>query len=76
MGRILLKGELFMQRRTSIFRKFVESDDGATAMEYALLAGLIAAVIVIAVSGVGIGVSTLFTFVADQVAAAAATGGS
>jgi pilus assembly protein Flp/PilA len=65
-----------MQRLTTILREFVESDDGATAMEYALLAGLIAAVIVLAVSSVGIGVSTLYTFVADQVAAAAAVGGS
>lgn len=62
-----------MQRLTAVLRTFVESDDGVTAMEYALLGGLIAVVIVVAVASVGTGVNTLFTYVSDQVAAA--TGG-
>jgi len=64
-----------MQKLIAILRKFSESDDGVTAMEYALLGGLISVVIVVAVSSVGTSVSTLFTFVAGQMAAAAATGG-
>ena len=64
-----------MQRLTAILRKFVEADDGVTAMEYALLGGLIAVVIVVAVTGVGTGVNTLFTFVAGEVKEASATAG-
>jgi pilus assembly protein Flp/PilA len=58
-----------MQRPSVIFREFVESDDGVTAIEYALLAGLIAVVIVLAVASVGAGVNSLFTRVSDQVTA-------
>jgi pilus assembly protein Flp/PilA len=64
-----------MQRLTAILREFVEADDGVTAMEYALLAGLIAVVIVVAVTGVGTSVNTLFTFVAGEVSNAATTAG-
>jgi pilus assembly protein Flp/PilA len=53
-----------------ILRLFLESDDGVTAMEYALLGGLIAVVIVAAVGSVGTSVSGLFSYVALQVAAA------
>jgi pilus assembly protein Flp/PilA len=63
-----------MQRLTAILREFVESDDGVTAIEYALLGGLIAVVSVAAVASVGTGANTLYTYVSDQVAAA--TGGS
>lgn len=64
-----------MQRLTAFLREFVESDDGVTAMEYALLAGLIAVVIVVAVASVGTGVNTLFTFVASEVSDATTTAG-
>ena len=64
-----------MQRLTTFLRKFAEADDGVTAMEYALLAGLIAVVIVVAVTGVGTGVNTLFTFVASKVSNATTTAG-
>lgn len=64
-----------MQRFISIGRKFFASADGATAMEYALLGGLIAVAIVVAVSGVGTGVNSLFSFVATQMAAAVGTSG-
>lgn len=64
-----------MQRLTAILRVLVESRDGVTALEYALLGGLIAVVIVVAVSSTGTGVNRLFTFVANQMAAAAAAAG-
>lgn len=64
-----------MQRLTAFLREFVESDDGVTAMEYALLGGLIAVVIVVAVTGVGTGVNTLFTFVAGELSNATTTAG-
>lgn len=59
-----------MQRLTRILAAFIDSDEGVTAMEYALLGGLIAVVIVVAVTSVGTSVNGLFTFVAGQVAAA------
>ena len=64
-----------MQRLAKALRKFSVSDDGVTAMEYALLGGLIAVVIVVAVSAVGTSTSTLFTFVANQMATAVTTAG-
>lgn len=64
-----------MQRLTTIFREFVEADDGVTAMEYVLLGGLIAVVIVVAVTGVGTGVNALFTFVAGELSNAVASAG-
>jgi pilus assembly protein Flp/PilA len=50
--------------------EFLKLEDGVTAMEYALLGGLIAVVIVAAVSNVGASVSGLFSYVANQVAIA------
>jgi pilus assembly protein Flp/PilA len=59
-----------MQRFMDTLRQFFECDDGVTAMEYALLGGLIAVVIVVAVGSVGTSLNVFFTFVADEVAAA------
>ena len=59
-----------MQSFIKILREFLDDTDGVTAMEYALLGGLIAVVIVAAVTSVGTGVSGLFSFVATQVATA------
>lgn len=51
---------------------FLLEEDGVTAMEYALLGALIAIVIVVAVTGVGMNVQALFLNVADQVEAVVA----
>ena len=59
-----------MQRIIETFIEFFESDDGVTAMEYALLGGLISVVIVFAVASVGTTLNGFFTYVASQVAAA------
>lgn len=64
-----------MQRLTAILRKLVESDGAVTAMEYALLGGLIAVVIIVSVSSVGTGVNSLFAYVAQRMAAAALAAG-
>lgn len=64
-----------MQRLTAVLRKLVESDRGVTAMEYALLGGLIAVVIIVSVSSVGTGVNSLFAYVAQRMAAAALAAG-
>ena len=51
-------------------QRFLHSEQGVTAIEYALLGGLIAVVIVAAVSTVGSQLSGIFTYVKDQVVAA------
>jgi pilus assembly protein Flp/PilA len=48
------------------FREFLTDDSGATAIEYGLLASLIAVVIIAAVKAVGTNLSTMFTSVASN----------
>jgi len=43
-------------------RQFINDENGATAVEYAIVAGFIAGVIVLAVTQLGIAVSKLFEF--------------
>ena len=50
-----------------LFFRFLRNESGVSAIEYALLAGLIAAVIVVSVGSVGTQVLALFTFVKSQV---------
>jgi pilus assembly protein Flp/PilA len=50
-----------------MFSRFVRDESGATAIEYGLIAALIAVVIIGAVTAVGTGLSTTFTTVAGQV---------
>jgi pilus assembly protein Flp/PilA len=47
-------------------KRFVANDSGATAIEYALIASLIAVAIITAVSTVGTKVSTVFTEVGNS----------
>jgi pilus assembly protein Flp/PilA len=44
-----------------ILARFINNEDGATAIEYALMASLIALFIIAAVQNVGTKVSTVFT---------------
>ncbi len=46
--------------------RFIRNEDGATAIEYALIASLIAVAIITAVSTVGGKVSTVFTEVGNS----------
>jgi pilus assembly protein Flp/PilA len=50
----------------AIFAKFLENEAGATAIEYALIASLIAVFIIVAVQLVGTSVSTVFTEVGSS----------
>ncbi len=50
--------------------QFVRDEEGATALEYGLLAALIAAAIIGAVTALGQTVSTTFTNISDSMAAA------
>lgn len=47
--------------------RFFDDESAVSSIEYALLAGLIAVIIVVSVSTVGGEISRLFTFVKDQV---------
>jgi pilus assembly protein Flp/PilA len=49
----------------AILARFVSNEDGATAIEYALMASLIALFIIAAVQTVGTKVSTVFTEVGN-----------
>jgi pilus assembly protein Flp/PilA len=51
----------------TIARKFLKDDNGATAIEYGLIAALIAVVIVGGVTLIGTNLSALFTSVAGSV---------
>ncbi len=52
---------------------FLHEEDGVTALEYGLIAALIAAVIVGAVTTLGTKVNTTFTTIADSLPEAAAS---
>jgi len=47
-------------------KSFAAAKDGATAIEYALLAGLISVVIVTAVTSVGTGIESTLEQIVDQ----------
>jgi len=47
-------------------RKFLKDDDGVTAIEYGLIAALIAAVLVTAVTLIGTNLSALFTWIGGK----------
>ncbi len=53
---------------------FFKDEDGATAVEYALMVALIAAVIIIAVQAIGTESKDKFQQVADEIAAAGEEG--
>lgn len=52
----------------------IKEEDGVTAIEYALIAALIAGAIVVAVTTMGGNISTLFTNLAERVAGKTPTG--
>lgn len=49
-----------------VLRKFIPDEAGATAIEYGLIAALIAVVIITAVTAVGTNLNTVFTSVASS----------
>ncbi len=53
------------------FRTLVGNRDGATAIEYGLIAGLIAVAIVVVVTALGTNLSSLFSTISGKVATAA-----
>ncbi len=55
-----------MQNLTQTLKQFVHDEDGVTAIEYGLIAALIAVVIITAVKLVGTSLSNVFTFIAGE----------
>ena len=52
-----------------VFQKFLADESGATAIEYSLIAGLIAVAIITAVQGVGSQLSTNFNTITTKLEA-------
>jgi pilus assembly protein Flp/PilA len=55
-----------MSTIVSYISRFVSDEEGVTAIEYGLIAALIAVVIIVAVSAVGTNLSNVFQYVADH----------
>ncbi len=53
--------------------RFLKDEDGVTAIEYGLIAALIAVVIIVSVGLVGGSLNDIFTVVSEELDAAAAT---
>jgi len=51
--------------------RFLKDEEGASAVEYGLIVGLIAVAVVVVLGTMGGGLNTLFTTVSDEVAGAA-----
>lgn len=54
-----------MTHLTNTFKQFVRDEDGVTAIEYGLIAALIAVVIIASVKAVGTNLSTVFSSIAN-----------
>ena len=52
------------------FKKLIKSEEGATAVEYALIAALIAVAIIFAASTLGTEIANLFDRIASEIAGA------
>jgi pilus assembly protein Flp/PilA len=59
-----------MNKLVNAVAVFVKDEEGVTAIEYGLIAGLIAVVIIVAVTNVGTALSTIFTKVASALGTA------
>ena len=54
----------------NLISRFIKDESGATAIEYGLIAGLVAVAAIAALSALGTSLDTLFSNVASTVAAA------
>lgn len=58
-----------MQKFVNATRRFLRDEEGVTAIEYGLIAALIAVVIITAVQLVGTNLSEVFDYIAGQLTA-------
>lgn len=54
-----------MQNLTTMFKQFIRDEEGVTAIEYGLIAALIAIVIITAVQLIGTNLNIIFQFIGD-----------
>jgi len=54
---------------TNLIQRFWNDEEGATAIEYGLIAGLIAVALIVALTALGADLSTLFQGIADRLPA-------
>ena len=54
-----------------LLKKFWQEEDGATAIEYGLIAGLVAVAIVVTLTSLGTGLSGVFDSIVDKLPVAA-----
>jgi len=66
-GAVVLRLERDGLRLMQILRRFLQCERGATAIEYAIIAGSIALAIIAAVKSIGTPLSDTFTSVASSV---------
>ncbi len=52
-----------------VFSRFISDQGGATAIEYALIAGMLSIAIVASVIAVGDGISSVWNYISDEVTA-------
>jgi pilus assembly protein Flp/PilA len=50
----------------SLIKGFLREEEGVTAIEYALIAALIAVVIIIGATAVGLNINAMFQYIAGQ----------
>lgn len=58
-----------MERFIQATQQFVNDEEGVTAIEYGLIAALIAVAIILAVTAVGTNLNKIFTYIAGQLTA-------
>lgn len=58
---------------SNIIKQFLKDEEGATAIEYGLIAGLIAVAIVVAVGDIGTQLNTLFGTIKTKLSGAGGT---
>jgi pilus assembly protein Flp/PilA len=63
---------LEMDKLALTFKRFIQEEDGVTAIEYGLIAALIAVVIIASVGAVGENLELVFNNIAAELAAALA----
>ncbi|EYS89220.1 pilus assembly protein PilA [Cupriavidus sp. SK-4] len=54
-----------MQNLTTMIKQFIRDEDGVTAIEYGLIAALIAVVIIVSVQLIGTNLNLIFKFIGD-----------
>jgi pilus assembly protein Flp/PilA len=66
----ILMERLKMDKLTVALQRFAQDEEGVTAIEYGLIAALIAVVIITAITAVGKNLDNIFTKIAANLAAA------